>query len=83
MHEALARYLGSLPGWVHAPEVSFAIFRERGVIDILAFHSATGSLLVIELKTELVSLEELLTAMDVQLRHAFRSPASVVGMHVL
>jgi transcriptional regulator with XRE-family HTH domain len=48
LHEELARYLGSLPGWLHAPEVSFAIYRERGVIDILAFHEPTGSLLVIE-----------------------------------
>ena len=62
--------LDRLPGWIQAPEVSFAIYGERGVIDILAFHEPTGSLLVIELKTELVSLEDLLTTMDVRLRHA-------------
>jgi transcriptional regulator with XRE-family HTH domain len=55
LHESLARYLSALPEWVHAPEVSFAFYGERGVIDILAFHAATGSVLVIELKTELVS----------------------------
>jgi len=70
LHESLARYLCELSGWVHAPEVSFAIYGERGVIDILAFHPATGSLLVIELKTELVALENLLSTMDVRLRHA-------------
>jgi transcriptional regulator with XRE-family HTH domain len=70
MHESMARFFGTLPGWVHAPEVSFAIYSERGVIDILAFHEPTGSLLVIELKTEFVSLEDLLTTMDVRLRHA-------------
>jgi len=70
LHEELARYLDRLPGWIHAPEVSFAVYRERGVIDILAFHASTGSLLVIELKTEFVSLEDLLTTMDVRLRHA-------------
>lgn len=70
LHEAVARYLNELPDWVHAPEVSFAIYGERGVIDILAFHEPTGSLLVIELKTEFVSLEDLLTTMDVRLRHA-------------
>ncbi|HEY5488570.1 MAG TPA: hypothetical protein VIK00_01940 [Candidatus Limnocylindrales bacterium] len=43
---------------------------ERGVIDILAFHARTGSLLVIELKTELVSFEDLLTTMDVRTRLA-------------
>ncbi len=70
MHEVLAKYLGSLLGWLHAPEVSFAFYAERGVIDILAFHPATGSLLVIELKTELVALENLLSTMDVRMRHA-------------
>lgn len=70
MHESLAKYLTALPGWVHAPEVSFAVYGERGVIDILAFHAPTGSLLVIELKTELVSLEDLPSTMDVRVRHA-------------
>ena len=72
LHEAIARYLASLGGWEHAPEVSFAVYGERGVIDILAFHPATGSLLVIELKTELVSLEDLLGKMDVRIRHAVK-----------
>src|SRR5918998_1134234 len=70
LHEALARHLADLPGWIHAPEVSFSIFGERGVIDVLAFHRPTGSLLVIELKTEIVSVEELLATMDVRMRHA-------------
>ena len=70
LHEAVARYLSGLPGWLHAPEVSFAIYGERGIIDILAFHEPTGALLVIELKTEIVSLEDLLSTMDVRLRHA-------------
>ncbi len=70
LHESLARYLTGLPGWVHAPEVSFAVYGERGIIDILAFHPGTGSLLVIELKTELVSLENLLGTMDIRMRHA-------------
>jgi transcriptional regulator with XRE-family HTH domain len=70
LHESLARHITRLPGWVHAPEVSFAVYGERGIIDILAFHPATGSLLVIELKTELVSLENLLGTMDIRMRHA-------------
>jgi transcriptional regulator with XRE-family HTH domain len=72
LHEAIARHLGSIGGWEHAPEVSFAFYAERGVIDILAFHRATASLLVVELKTELVSLENLLGTMDLRLRHAAR-----------
>jgi hypothetical protein len=43
-------------------------------IDILAFHPLTGSLLVIELKTEIVSIEDLLMTMDVRVRE--RHPQS-------
>src|SRR3954462_11204160 len=68
LHEVLAAQLESLPGWIHAPEVSFSVYGERGVIAILAFHEPTGALLVIELKTELVSFEDLLTPMDVRTR---------------
>lgn len=70
LHEAIARHIHGLPDWLHAPEVSFAIYSERGIIDILAFHPPSGALLVIEIKTELVSLEDLLSTMDVRLRHA-------------
>jgi transcriptional regulator with XRE-family HTH domain len=90
LHEELARYLDKLPGWLHVPEVSFAIYGERGVIDILAYHEATRSLLVIELKTELVALEDLLAAMDRRLRLARRvaiergwDPATVSGWVVM
>jgi transcriptional regulator with XRE-family HTH domain len=72
LHEELARYLDSVPGWVHAPEVSFAIYRDHGVMDILAFHEPTHSLLIIELKTELVSFEDLFMTMDVRMRVAAR-----------
>lgn len=80
MHEALARFIDSLPGWIQSPEVSFAIFGERGVIDILAFHEPSRSVLLIELKTEVVALEELLAAMDIRVRHA-RQIARDRGWH--
>jgi len=70
LHEEVARLFASLGEWLHSPEVSFAIYGERGVIDVLAFHPPTGSLLVVELKTELVSFEDLLTTMDVRMRLA-------------
>ena len=37
--------------WLVATEVSFNVRGERGSIDILAFHPATGSLVVIEVKS--------------------------------
>jgi transcriptional regulator with XRE-family HTH domain len=51
-------------GWEIRPEVSFSIFGERGVIDILAWHHATKTLLVTELKTEIVNVGELLGTLD-------------------
>lgn len=63
-HEEISRFLDGLPEWIHAPEVSFSIYGERGVIDILAFHPPTGSLLIVELKTELVDVNDLLATMD-------------------
>ena len=38
--------------------------RERGVIDILAWHAASRTLLVIELKTELVDVQETVGTLD-------------------
>lgn len=50
--------------------MSFAVFGERGSIDIVAWHAATRTLLVIEVKTELVSVEETLRRHDVKVRLA-------------
>ncbi len=64
MHELVARALLATPGWVFAPEVSFAVYGERGVIDILAWHAQSRTLLVIELKTEIVDVNELMGTID-------------------
>jgi transcriptional regulator with XRE-family HTH domain len=64
MHEALARWFRTLPGWVALPEVSFSVFGERGVVDVVAWHAATRTLLVIELKAELVDIGGLLAQVD-------------------
>lgn len=64
MHEQIARVLRRHPAWLAVPEVSFAVYGERGVIDILAFHAARRNLLVIELKTQLVDIQQLLSATD-------------------
>ena len=65
LHEQVARrFHSALPGWVLAPEVSFAVYGERGVIDILAWHQACRALLVIELKTELADVNELVGTLD-------------------
>jgi transcriptional regulator with XRE-family HTH domain len=64
LHESVATFILTLPGWEFVPEVSFSIYGERGVIDILAWHAATRTLLIIELKTAIVDVQELVGSMD-------------------
>jgi transcriptional regulator with XRE-family HTH domain len=57
-------------GWEVVAEVSYAEFGERGSIDLLAWHAATSTLLVIEIKSELTSIEETLRRHDAKTRLA-------------
>ncbi len=61
--ESIVGRLVSL-GWEARAEVSFSQAGERGFIDILAWHAATRTLLVIEVKTEVVDVGELLGTFD-------------------
>ena len=51
-------------GWVARPEVSFNLRGERGVVDIVAWHADTRTLLIIEVKTEVVDVGELFGTFD-------------------
>ncbi len=57
-------------GWLLSAEVSYSEYGERGSIDLLAWHEAHRSLLVIEVKTELASLEATLRKLDEKTRLA-------------
>jgi transcriptional regulator with XRE-family HTH domain len=69
MVEAMLRRL-VLADWEVHPEVSYSSFGERGSIDLLAWHAASRTLLVIEMKTELTSVEETLRKHDAKARLA-------------
>ena len=60
MAEAISQMLVAA-GWDVRPEVSFSHFGERGVVDLVAWHAASRTVLLIELKTELVDVSDLLT----------------------
>jgi transcriptional regulator with XRE-family HTH domain len=60
------------PGWEVVVEASYSIYGERGSIDILAGHATTRSLLVVEVKSELTSIEELGRKLDEKTRLAQR-----------
>ncbi len=72
LHEAFAARLERSPGWAVAPEASFSIYGERGVVDVLAWHGASRMLLVVELKSELVDIQELIGTLDRKRRLAPR-----------
>jgi transcriptional regulator with XRE-family HTH domain len=72
LHEQVAGMFQALPEWLMRPEVSFAIYAERGVIDILAYHRRRRILLVIELKTDIADVNELVGVTDRKRRLAIR-----------
>ena len=72
LHEDFARYLRCFPGWIFRPEVSYSIYGERGVIDMLAWHAGSSMVLVVEFTTELVDVNDLVGSMDRRRRLAIR-----------
>jgi transcriptional regulator with XRE-family HTH domain len=70
-------------GWETRPEVTFAVYPDRGSMDVVAWHAATRTLLVIEVKTELVSIEETLRRLDVKVRNAAKVVSKRFGWEPL
>jgi transcriptional regulator with XRE-family HTH domain len=57
-------------GWQVLGEVTFSVYGERGSIDLLAWHPATRTVLVVEIKSEITSAEETLRRHEVKARLA-------------
>ncbi len=55
-------------GWETHLEFSFNVFGERGSVDVLAWHAATRTLLIVEVKSRFTDLQELLLALGRKLR---------------
>lgn len=64
LHETAALRFAALPDWVATPEVSFNIYGDRGAIDLLGWHAQHRALLVVELKSEIVDVQGMLSAVD-------------------
>ena len=77
LHELVARDFAGRGGWVFRPEVSFSEYGERGVIDILAFHPGRRALLVIELKTDIADVNDLVGTIDRKERLARKIAANL------
>jgi transcriptional regulator with XRE-family HTH domain len=50
MHESVSRWLARFPGWIFVPEATFSFGRETGIVDVLGWHPATRTAIVLELK---------------------------------
>ena len=70
--DAFAAYAGALNEWIFEPEVSFSIYGERGVLDTLGWHRRTGHLVVVEFKTEIVDVNDVLGTVGRYVRLARR-----------
>ena len=57
-------------GWEEVIEASYAVYGERGSVDILAGFQRTRTILVVEVKTELTSIEQLGRKVDEKVRLA-------------
>ena len=68
--QALFKTQLELAGWIVRVEVTFSRYGERGSIDLLAFHPATRTLLVVEIKTIIADVQGLLRPIDVKVRLA-------------
>lgn len=67
--EWLVRRLESV-GWAVVAEASYNHFGERGRIDVLAYHALTRTLLVVEIKTVIVEVQDLLGGLSTKVRVA-------------
>jgi hypothetical protein len=67
LEEAVVRRT-RVSGWQAEVEVSFNHFGDRGRIDVLCFHEPSGTLLVVEVKTRIVDVQDMLGRIDVKVR---------------
>jgi transcriptional regulator with XRE-family HTH domain len=59
-------------GWICHAEASFSVYGDRGSVDILAWHLMKRTVLVVEIKTALVDLQDLAASVDRKVRLAPR-----------
>jgi hypothetical protein len=67
--EQVVRWLRA-EGWDVVPEATFVFAGRRGSVDVLAFHAATGSLLIVEVKSVVPDMQSMLSGPDHKQRAA-------------
>lgn len=62
----------SMHGWLTRTEATFNVYGERGSVDVIALHPATGIVLVVEVKSAIPELGAMLMTLDRKVRLAPR-----------
>jgi hypothetical protein len=70
-------------GWETIAEYTFSHYGERGSVDIVAWHAATRTLLIVEIKTILLDVQDLLATLDRKCRVVPQLLARERGWHPL
>lgn len=94
LHSALANVAAGRMeryGWMVRAEVSFNHYGDRGRCDLVGWHAATRTLVIVEIKSRVGNLQEMLGRLDVKARLGgliaqelgLGKPARVVGALVL
>jgi len=68
-------------GWETRIELSFNYYGDRGRVDVLAFHAPSRTTIVVEVKSVIVDIQEMLGRLDVKVRLG-RQLASSAGWDV-
>ena len=55
-------------GWEVIIEFTFSVYGERGAVDIIAWHPATRTLLIVEVKSVILDLQALISTLDRKVR---------------
>ena len=55
-------------GWVVMAEATFNVYGERGSVDVLAFHPEHGALLIVEVKSAVPDMQDMLAGLDRKIR---------------
>ena len=66
-HAGLVDQVGDLlrrDGWVVVAEATFNVYGERGSVDVLAFHPEHGALLIVEVKSAVPDMQDMLAGLD-------------------
>jgi hypothetical protein len=66
--DEIVAFLREQSGWEVIPEVSYSIYGELGVVDLVAWHAESRSLLVVEIKTLIVEVNDLVGKVDAKRR---------------